>query len=200
MLKINRGPNEIFYVVARAQLDNVDEYESSEEPTAIYLFDSENKFGNLIEKHIGIFAELPADEWMWHDEKIVFGSYHSEYMIAVCGTEFLFNSDVIPVNGTSEQRSRVVSLTLKNEYEYYACKQVICTPAEFYTLEDTSESWITLSIDGANFSSSATIDEVPAGATTSLYAKITIPEGTTVFNYRNLGIELNYAIMLEEGA
>ena len=199
MVNITRGTLNVFRVVHKESLVSAQVVECEEEPDVIYLFSSTNPNGIKIDKHIGLLAELPADEWMWDEECIKFGSIRdSEVLVAYCGDDFLFNDELINCNGTLEERTHVYTCSLDNDYSDYELKDVVISPSVIYEHEDISSACMTLSLDNSVFSGSIEYTPMNPSESLTFYVKIVAPEGLMPYNFRNLGVKVQYALLYHE--
>lgn len=198
MMTVKRGNSVIYSILKREALSGAAAVDCEEEPDAIYIFAEATPAGVLIDKHLGVFAQLPADEWMWYNSQITFGNERTGYMMAFTGEIFLFKDEVIPVVGTAELRSRVITINLSNPETDYIYTNISITSEEFYELAATDHSWITFSADNTTFVSTLEIESINPSSNANIYVKILLPEGMPVFNYRNIGMKTLYAKMYNE--
>lgn len=193
MIKLYVGDDIIKYVVGTDE--DTDTIVCTEEPTEVRVFANEN--GTLLTK----VASLPAaNEWIWNDVdgQVELGESKTDIIVCLKGDKFIFDGHVIDKDGDLTARTFKETLKVKNSSDTYKGTNVTITQDEFILSNNTSESWITVSKDDSTYSTSITYDEILPESEETFYAKVIIPTGLSVYNYRNLGLQVEYAQELYE--
>ena len=194
MLNLYRGDDLTLTIVDIVELSDTNNFTATSEPNYLRIYTTGSPNGLLLSKHVGLQADLPADEWMYLTEtdEILLGQSYTGTVVTHDGTVFIFGDSGVAGSGSEAERTLRTMLTLNNEYSLYKCVDIDVSADEFFLDDDISVDMITFSLDDITYT--ATLDdlELLPAETQNFYVKMVIPEGTDTMNFRNVSLDVSF--------
>jgi hypothetical protein len=194
MLNLYRGDDAVLTVIDQETLSDTNNFSATSEPNYLRIYTTGHPNGQLLSKHTGLQADLPADEWMYLTEtdEILLGQSYTGTVITYDGTVFIFDDEGVAGTGIESERTLSATLSLVNEYTDFKCVSIELSSLEYFADANIDTTIVSYSLDGETYASTLSVSNMIPDAETTVYIKAIIPEGTGTMNYRNIGLKKDY--------